>query len=110
MLQTPQVFPVANLMNPFSPHDPPQEFLIHHEPPLTPTKVTPWLSLLLQLLKTPDEYLDQLVASTATAIGLSAIALLKALQDLTSVYPLTLNGPVWVLHACLTALYGYSSS
>jgi hypothetical protein len=28
MLQTPQVFPLASLMKPFSPHEVPQEFLM----------------------------------------------------------------------------------
>ena len=70
-LQTPQVFPLASLINPFSPQLAPQEFLMTQDPLLVPTKVTPWLREVLQLLKTPEEYLDQLVASTATEIGLS---------------------------------------
>ena len=52
-LQTPQVFPVASLMNPVYPHDVPHEFLILQLPPTIPTKRTPWLSLVAQLLKTP---------------------------------------------------------
>jgi hypothetical protein len=58
-------------MNPDSPHDVPHEFLILQFPPTTPTNVTPWLSCLAQLLKTPDLYDDQLVASTATEMGLA---------------------------------------
>ena len=85
MLQTPQVFPVDNLMKPFSPQDAPHEFLIHQFPPETPTKVTPWLSLVEQLLNTPLEYLDQLVASTATETTLLPISLAKVLQLVISV-------------------------
>ena len=91
-------------MNPFSPHDAAHEFLIHQALSFTPTNVTPWLSLVEQLLKTPLEYLDQLVASTATETGLPWMAADKELQFLTSVYPETLNGPEFCLQACLTAL------
>jgi len=59
-------------MYPLSPHEVPQEFLTFHESDATPTKRTPWLREVLQLLKTPDLYGDQLVASTATEIGLPA--------------------------------------
>ena len=34
-----------------------------------PTSKTAWLIAVAQLLNTPDEYLDQFVASTVTAIG-----------------------------------------
>ena len=67
---TPHVFPDANVMNPLFPHDVPQEFLtIHVLSALNPTKRTAWLSYLAQFEKTPVEYLDQLVASTATVNG-----------------------------------------
>jgi len=107
MLQTPQVFPDFNWIIPFSPHPFPQEFLIHQFPPTTPTKVTPWLSWLPQLLNTPLLYDDQFEASTATETTLALIALVKSLQFLTSVNPDILNGPVLVLHACCLGTYGY---
>ena len=103
-LQIPQVFPVASLMYPFSPHLLLQEFLIHQLFSLTPTNKTPWLSLVAQLLKTPDEYLDQLVASTATETGLPLIAVARSLQFLTSVKPEILKSPVALAQVCLTAL------
>ena len=106
-MQTPQVFPAANLMNPLYPHDAPQEFLITQFPSLTPTKVTPWLRAVLQLLNTPLLYGDQFDASTATETTLLWIALAKSLQFLISVYPETLKGSVAILHVCLTGLYGY---
>jgi hypothetical protein len=71
--QTPQVFPAANLMNPCSPHPVPQEFLIFQFPPTLPTNSTAWLIDAAQLLKTPLEYLLQLVASTVTETGLELI-------------------------------------
>ena len=74
---------------------------------MTPTSVTPWLRLVLQLLKTPLEYLDQLVASTATETGLPVIALARSLQFVISVNPLILKSPVAFEQVCLTALYGY---
>lgn len=80
-------------MNPLSPHEVPQEFLTFQASPETPTKRTPWLREALQLLKIPDLYPDQLVASTATEIGLPATALAKVLQSLMSVNPEILNGP-----------------
>jgi hypothetical protein len=103
-LQTPQVFPVASLMNPLSPHDPPHEFLILHEPATVPTKRTPWLRDVLQLLKTPLLYGDQLVASTATETGLPVRALAKSLQFLISVKPEILNAPPCLEQVCFTAL------
>jgi len=66
MLQTPHVLPLANLMYPLSPQTVPHEFLILQKPSSRPTNVTPWLSLVAQLLKTPVLYGLQLVASTAT--------------------------------------------
>ena len=69
ILQTPQVLPDANLMNPFSPQPDPHEFLIFQALDCIPTKRTAWLILLPQLLKTPDEYLLQFVASTVTETG-----------------------------------------
>lgn len=104
MLQIPQVFPAATLINPFYPQLVPHEFLTTQFPPLTPTKVTPWLREVAQLLKTPLLYLDQLVASTATETTLEAIALVKAAQLLTSVNPAILNGPPSLEQVCLTAL------
>jgi hypothetical protein len=106
MLQRPHVFPEASLMNPFSPQDGPQEFLTHHAPELIPTKVTPWLSLVEQLSKTPELYLDQLVASTAIDRGCLATSVAKLLQSLTSVNPEILNSPLSCEQVCLTALYG----
>lgn len=103
-LQIPQVFPLASLMNPDSPHPLPHEFLIFQYWSVTPTKRTPWLSLVAQLLKTPDLYGDQLVASTATEIGLPVMAVAKVLQLLTSVKPEILNGPEFFEQVCLTAL------
>jgi hypothetical protein len=38
--QTPQVFPLANLIKPFSPQVGPQEFFIVHELSLDPTMKT----------------------------------------------------------------------
>ena len=103
-MQIPQVFPEANLMNPFSPQVVPHEFLITQFPPLVPVKVTPWLSLFEQLLKTPLEYLDQLVASTATETTLLGMVDPNVLQSLISVYPEILKFPPSILQACLTAL------
>lgn len=109
-LQIPQVFPLATLIYPDSPHEVPQEFLTFQYWSETPTKRTPWFNEVLQLLKTPDEYLDQLVASTATEMVLPAMAEAKSLQFLMSVNPEILKAPVGLEQACLTALYGYSSS
>lgn len=69
-MQTPQVFPEASLMYPDSPHDDPHEFLIFQLLLEIPTRRTAWLMLAAQLLKTPELYLLQLVASTVTEIGL----------------------------------------
>ena len=103
-LQSPQVFPLASLMCPCSPHEVPQEFLTVHDSLVIPTKRTPWLSLVAQLLKTPLEYFDQLVASTAIEMGLPARAVAKVLQSLISVNPEILNYPVVFEQVCLTAL------
>jgi hypothetical protein len=70
--QTPQVFPEASLIYPFYPHCALHEFLIFQNPWLleTPTNSTAWFIFASQLLKTPDLYELQLVASTVTEIGL----------------------------------------
>ena len=49
-----QVFPEANLMNPFSPHLGPHEFLMIHslDDPI-PTAWTPWLVLVVHDDKIP---------------------------------------------------------
>lgn len=52
-LQIPQVFPLASLMWPASPHWAAQEFLMVHDSSLAATKTTPWSSDWPQLLKTP---------------------------------------------------------
>jgi len=96
-------------MNPFSPQVFPHEFLMVHELSLIPTRVTPWLREVLQLLKTPEEYFDQLVASTATETGLLATARAKSLQLLISVNPLTLKDPELILQVPCLPVYGYSS-
>jgi hypothetical protein len=106
-LQIPQVFPLASLINPDYPHDVPQEFLTCQYWSLIPINKTPWLREVLQLLKTPLLYVDQLVASTATEIGLPTMAVAKVLQSLISVNPEILNGPAFLEQVCLTALYGY---
>jgi hypothetical protein len=68
-------------MNPASPHDVPHEFLTFQTPAASvPTKRTPWLTLAAQLLKTPDLYDDQLVASTVIESGLEASATISPLQ------------------------------
>ncbi len=85
MLQIPQVFPLANLMNPLSPQDGPHEFLMVQTESLIPTKVTPWLSLVPQLVNTPELYCDQLLASTATDTTLPTMPLAKSLQLVISV-------------------------
>ena len=72
--QTLQVFPLAILINPLSPHPFPQEFLIFHESPEDPTRRTPWLIAVPQLLKIPPLYRDQTLASTATETGRLATA------------------------------------
>ena len=56
ILQIAQVFPAAKVIYPLSPQVVPQEFFTYQFPPFTPTKVTAWLMLVLQLLKTPDLY------------------------------------------------------
>ena len=98
------MFPLASVMNPFSPQDDPQEFLTSQSPPLVPTKRTPWSSLVPQLLKTPEEYLDQLLASTAIETGLWVTAFARSVQDFTSVYPEILKEPESILQVCFTAL------
>ena len=69
-----------------------------------PTNKTPWSRLVLQLLKTPLEYFDQLLASTATAMGLEFRSLAKAVHPLDELCPLILNDPELDLQVCLTAL------
>jgi hypothetical protein len=86
-LQIPQVFPLAILMYPCYPHDADQEFLTIQYWSVTPTNKTPWSRLVLQLLKTPLLYDDQLLASTATEIGLPTTALANVLQSLMSTNP-----------------------
>ena len=90
-------------MNPFSPQLYPQEFFTIQLSDLRPTKSTPWLSFVPQLLNTPEEYLCQLEASTATEIGLSWIAYLRLIQKLTSVNPEIMNGPPFLSHFCCLA-------
>lgn len=99
MLQTPQVFPLASLMNPLSPQVVPHEFLILQYSSVIPTKRTPWLSLVAQLLKTPFLYPDQLVASTATEMGLAETPLARSLQLLMSVKPEILKSPLSLVQA-----------
>lgn len=72
-VQTPQVSPLANLINPCSPQAALHEFLMVQAESLVATKKTAWLSALLQLLNIPDAYDFQLEASTLTAIGLCPI-------------------------------------
>ena len=108
-MQIPHVFPLATLMYPFYPHDGPQEFLTIQASAVTPTNKTPWSRLVLQLLKTPLLYGDQLLASTATETGLPTTAVAKVLQSFMSVNPETLNGPALILHVPLCGVYGYSA-
>ena len=103
-LQTPQVFPLASLICPFSPQVAPHEFLITQYWSVTPTNVTPWFNWVLHPLKTPPLYDDQAEASTATEMGLPVRAVAKVLQSLISVNPEILNGPVVFEQVCLTAL------
>lgn len=103
MLQIPQVFPDANLIIPCSPQDVPQEFLTHQFPAFMPTKVTPWFKPVEQLLKTPELYLDQLEASTATETGHWLIALARSVQLLISVNPEILKAPESLEHVPLEA-------
>ena len=98
MLQIPHVFPSLTQIYPDSPQLVPHEFLTCQPLALTPTRVTPWLSLVEQLLKVPDLYDDQLEASTATETGHLVRALAKSLQLVISVYPDTLNVPSGILH------------
>ena len=69
VLHIPHVFPAFNRMYPPSPQDDPQEFLIFQASQF-PTKRTAWLIEDPQLLKTPELYRLQLVASTVTDKGL----------------------------------------
>jgi len=80
-------------MNPFSPHEVPQEFLMVQYSSVTPTRRTPWFSEVLQFLKTPSPYLDQFEASTATEMGLPVRALASSMQFLMSVNPEILKAP-----------------
>jgi len=79
-LQTAQVFPGLSLINPLSPQVVPHEFFILQYESVTPTKRTPWLTLVEHPDKTPDLYDDQIEASTATEIGLWASELAKLVQ------------------------------
>ena len=54
ILHTPHVFPLASTIYPLSPQVVPQEFFTNQFPFVVPTRVTPWLIFVLQLLKTPD--------------------------------------------------------
>ena len=66
----PQVFPGDSVMNPFSPHVVPHEFLtIQESSVLYPTNRTAWFNPLAQFEKTPLLYLLQFVASTSTVNG-----------------------------------------
>lgn len=73
-IQTPQVFPGANLIYPLSPQLVPHEFLIFQYWSVNPTRVISWLRLVPQLLKIPLAYLLQLVASAETPITLEVTA------------------------------------
>jgi len=53
MLAIPQVFPILSLMNPYSPHEVAQEFLIIQKSALNPTPVTPWFKFAPQFENTP---------------------------------------------------------
>lgn len=53
-MQTPQVLPFFNLMNPCSPQVGPHEFLIVHDWSFDPTKNTAWLSLVSHFSKIPE--------------------------------------------------------
>ena len=95
-------------MNPLTPHDVPHEFLTIQElSALKPTKRTAWLSYLPQVEKTPLEYLDQLLASTAIVNGYLATADYIAAIEVAALYPVTLVGPVAILHVPVLAVYGY---
>jgi hypothetical protein len=81
-------------MNPASPHDVPHEFLTFQTPAASvPTKSTAWLMLAAQLLKTPDLYGDQFVASTVIESGLAVIPLVSPLQPATERTLLMWNSP-----------------
>lgn len=72
------MFPLASLMNPYSPHPVPQEFLMSQYYEVYPTARTPWFNPVLQLEKTPDLYDDQFEASTATETGAKVRAFSRA--------------------------------
>ncbi len=110
ILQTPQVFPPLRVMYPASPHEAPQEFLITQFPSFDPVRVTPWLRLVLQLLKTPVLYGDQLVASTATETTPFDNQLVKSLQLVMLVCPEIFQSPPSTWHFPPTPLYGYLAS
>jgi hypothetical protein len=82
--QIAHVFPLANLMNPDSPHEAPQEFLILQYVSLDPINNTPWFTFKPQLAKIPFLYGDQTEASTATEMGLLARALANSVHPGTS--------------------------
>ena len=100
-MQRPHVFPYLSMMNPLLPHVGPQEFFITQLLFLTPTKRAAKLRRVLQSLNTPEEYLDQLVASTATETGLSCIAVCNPLHVFIFVDPEILNDPESLLQVCL---------
>ena len=98
-MQTPHVLPVLSLIYPLSPQDVPQEFLIFHYESFAPTNKISWLRLVAQLLKTPEAYLLQLVASTETPIGLDLIAFLIPRHPRVILTELILNAPPCFWHA-----------
>ena len=71
---------------------------------MTPTKRTPWFRLFPQLLKTPEEYFTQLLASTPIETGLWMIAPARTEQELMFVKPEILKGPEFILHLCYMAV------
>ena len=93
------MFPAASLMYPPSPHEVPHEFLIFQLPPMTPTRRTAWLIPEAQLLKTPDLYGLQLVASTVTETGEALIPLVSPAHPERLENPEILKDPPWVLQA-----------
>jgi hypothetical protein len=94
-------------MNPFSPHPVPHEFLTFQTPVASvPTNKTAWLMLAPQLLKTPDLYGDQLVASTVIESGLPVMALIIPLHPAADWIEAILAGPPVILHPWSLATYG----
>lgn len=79
------MLPRVTFIYPLLPQVGPQEFLICQNYLLTPTNNTPWFRMLdPQLLKIPDLYEDQFVASTATETGFFKSALVTAAQPETT--------------------------